>query len=127
MVGRCGPFPGATFSVRSLLAALTIRQQAKRRFRSLKPYHLPGPDRAGSGGLPAGEAARLAWAGPGLTPTLSFKGRGFRGLRLRLGPCRACPLSYMRLTVAISRAFDRLGVWIGAPSGPSQPAAKRRV
>src|SRR3978361_1304907 len=32
----------------------------------------------------------------------------------------------MRLTVAISRAIDRLGVWIGAPSGPSQPAAKKK-
>src|SRR4051794_19139530 len=58
---------------------------------------------------------------------LSSKRRGFQGLRLRPGPCRADPLSYMRLTVAISRAFDRLGVWIGAPSGPSQPAAKRRI
>src|ERR1700736_5131064 len=49
------------------------------------------------------------------------------GVTLRRGPCRVCPPSYMRLTVAISRAFDRLGVWIGAPSGPSQPAAKRRI
>ena len=24
-------------------------------------------------------------------------------------------------------SIDRLGVWIGAPSGPSQPAAKRRI
>src|SRR6202022_570575 len=120
------PISGATFSARSLLAVLTIRQQATPRFRSLKPYHLPGPDRASLGGLPAGEAACLAWTNPGLKRTLSFKGWGFRGLRLRLGPCRPHPLSYMRLTVAISRAFDRLGVWIGAPSGPSQPAAKRR-
>src|SRR4030081_724079 len=112
MVGRCGPFPGSHVSVRPLLAVLTIRQQATPRFRSLKPYHLPGPDRAGFGGLPAGEAARLARTGPGRKPTLSFKGLGFRGLRLRLRPCRACPLSYMRHTVAISRAFDRLGVWI---------------
>ena len=64
---------------------------------------------------------------PGARGTLSFKGQGFRWLRLRPGPCRPAPLSYMRLTVAISRAFDRLGVWIGAPSGPSQPAAKRRI
>src|ERR1700753_4078510 len=33
----------------------------------------------------------------------------------------------MRLIFAISRVFDRLGGWIGAPPGPSQPAAKRRV
>src|SRR5436305_9221029 len=64
---------------------------------------------------------------PGPKGTLSFKGQGFHGLRLRPGPCRAHPPSYMRLTVAISRAIDRLGVWIGAPSGPSQPAAKRRI
>jgi hypothetical protein len=59
--------------------------------------------------------------------TLSFKALSFHGLRLRFGPCRDHPPSYMRLTVAISRAIDRLGVWIGAPSGPSQPAAKRRI
>src|SRR5271154_5530407 len=33
----------------------------------------------------------------------------------------------MRLIFAISRVFDRLGVWIGAPPVPGQPAAKRRV
>ncbi len=59
--------------------------------------------------------------------TRSFKGWSFRGLRLRPGPCRDHPPSYMRLTIAISRAFDRLGGWIGVPSGPSQPAAKRRI
>ena len=70
-------------------------------------------------------AVRPAWR-PAGGHYLS-KAEGFRGLRLRRGPCRPMPPSYMRLTVAISRAFDRLGVWIGAPSGPSQPAAKRRI
>src|SRR3979409_1041206 len=32
----------------------------------------------------------------------------------------------MRLTVAIARAFYRLGVWIGAPSGPGQPAGEKK-
>jgi len=31
---------------------------------------------------------------------------------------RECPPSYMRLTVAISRVFDRLGFGLVAPSGP---------
>src|SRR5258708_29924888 len=92
-------------------------------FRSACRDRLPGP-------------ARIGLCVPALLPrpalaaqmgTLSFKPEAFRGLRLRVSPCGACPLSYMRLTVAISRVFDRLGVWIGAPSGPSQPAAKRRI
>src|SRR5450631_2297660 len=58
---------------------------------------------------------------------LSSKPEPFHAPSLHRGPCRPLPPSYMRLTVAISRAFDRLGVWIGAPSGPSQPAAKRRI
>jgi len=37
------------------------------------------------------------------------------------------PLLYEAHRRDISRAFDRLGVRIGAPSGPSQPAAKRRM
>ncbi len=87
-----------------------------------------GADRAGLRRLSGQQAARLARDRPwGPRGTRSFKGWSFRGLRLRPGPCRAHPPSYMRLTVAISRAFDRLGVWIGAPSGPSQPAAKRRI
>src|ERR1700716_4298511 len=32
----------------------------------------------------------------------------------------------MRLTVAIARAFYRLGVWIGRPPGPGQPAAEKK-
>jgi len=33
----------------------------------------------------------------------------------------------MRLTVAVSRVFERLGVRCGAPSGPDQPAAKKGI
>src|SRR6266852_2763176 len=46
---------------------------------------------------------------------LSFIGAGFRALRLRPGPCGLGPLSYMRLTVAISRVFDLKGVLDRAP------------
>src|SRR6266487_404728 len=57
--------------------------------------------------------------------TLSFKGHGFRGLRLRPGPCRPVPSSYMRHTVAISRAFDCLGVldWCAVRA---QPACRKK-
>src|SRR6266516_3459719 len=57
--------------------------------------------------------------------TISFKGHGFRGLRLRPGPCRPVPSSYMRHTVAISRAFDCLGVldWCAVRA---QPACRKK-
>src|SRR5207248_8052257 len=53
--------------------------------------------------------------------TCSFKGHGFRRLRLRPAPCRPVPASYMRLTVSISRAFDRLGVldWCAVRAQPT--------
>jgi hypothetical protein len=41
--------------------------------------------------------------------TQSFKHQHFQALRLGLGPCRPDPPSYMRLTVAISRVFERWG------------------
>src|ERR1700676_520557 len=77
MVGRCDPLSGATFSVRPLLAVLTIRQQATPRFRSLKPYHLPGPDRARPHGYPAGAAARRCQGRSGPEADTIFQGLGF--------------------------------------------------
>src|SRR5712664_2947827 len=42
MVGRSRPsIPGATFSVRSLLAVLPLQQQTRRRFRSLNLFACP--------------------------------------------------------------------------------------
>jgi hypothetical protein len=38
-----------------------------------------------------------------------FQTSAFSGPKLAFGPCRADPPSYMRLTVAISRVFDRWG------------------
>src|SRR5216684_8126393 len=127
MVGGSRPLVrGRRFRV-PLLAVLTIRQQAAPRFRSLNPIACRVPIAPAPVAIPRVKLAHRAKAGPGPRPILSFKGWGFRCPRLRPGPCGACPPSYMRLTVAISRAFDCLGVWIGAPSGPGQPAAKRRV
>src|SRR5712671_3350837 len=94
-----------------------FRQQAKPRFRS----HNRSP--AGSCFL---TCQRMGQARPALSErTLSFKGHGFRGLRLRPGPCRPVPSSYMRLTVAISRASDRLGVldWCAVRA---QPACRKK-
>jgi hypothetical protein len=66
-------------------------------------------------------------AGPVRKGDTIFQRSVFSALKGASGPCRPHPPSYMRLTVAISRVIDRLGVWIGVPSGPSQPAAKRRI
>src|SRR5439155_3917856 len=108
--------PETTFLVGWLLALLVFRQQAKPRFRSRNPVScgILLPDLSAEGTTP-GRAER----------TLSFKGRGFRGLRLRPGPCRPVPSSYMRLTVAISRASDRLGVldWCAVRA---QPACRKK-
>src|SRR5258708_956627 len=117
------PLPGATLSFGLLLAVLPPRQQPR-------PYSAPPAVTACRVRRGSAFASRRFSPRPALAAqmgTLSFKPEAFRGLRLRASPCGACPLSYMRLTVAISRVFDRLGVWIGAPSGPSQPAAKRRI
>src|SRR6266436_5222375 len=117
MVGCSWPSSGGHVLVRSLLAVLMFRQQAKPRFGSLDPVTrgLLLPDLADKG---------TTQAGPGRVDT-SFKGRGFRGLRLRPGPCRPVPSSYMRLTVAISRASDRLGVldWCAVRA---QPACRKK-
>src|SRR5260370_38911340 len=114
MVGQWGLFSGGDVFGVPLLAFLTIRQQATPRFRSVNPVTCRGLDRAGSRGHPEGETAHRAWAGPGLKPIQSFKGWGFRGLRLRPGLCRTCPPSYIGLTVAVLLAFDHLRAWTGA-------------
>src|ERR1700693_1451298 len=101
MVGWRGSLAGPLGSVRPLLTVLPFRQQA-------------GP--AGPVLLCPGNRVSPGRAGK---RTLSSKVEGFRGLRLRLGPCRACPPSYMRLTVAISRAFDRWGVGLVRRQGPA--------
>jgi len=51
-----------------------------------------------------------------------FQTSVFSGLNVASSPCGPDPLSYIRLTVAISRVCERLGVRYGAPSGPNQPA-----
>src|SRR3984957_7086605 len=106
MVGRRGSLAGALGSVRPLLTVLPFRQQA-------------GP--AGPVLLCPGNRVSPGRAGK---RTLSSKVEGFRGLRLRLGPCRACPPSYMRLTVAISRAFDRWELDWGAVR--AQPTCRKK-
>lgn len=73
------------------------------------------------------DAGRDSGPWPALKGDTIFQSSGFSWAKVALGPCGPHPPSYMRLTVAISRAIDRLGVWIGVPSGPSQPAAKRRT
>ena len=82
MVGRlvAAHSAGATFSVRSLLARFDGPATGQAAIRVPCDACHPGPGRASFRDLSAGEAASdLGWAGPGPTPTLSFKGRGFRG------------------------------------------------
>jgi hypothetical protein len=88
-----------------------------------------GPDRPGLIGPGCGGGLRNP-PGPGRPwpeADTIFQSSGFSWAKVASGPCRPHPPSYMRHTVAIARAFYRLGVWIGAPSGPDQPAAKRRI
>src|SRR3569832_1276564 len=54
----------------------------------------------------------------------SRKVQPFRGLKLAAGPCRGGTPSYMRLTVAISRVFDRWGSGSGCLRGPTDPPQK---
>jgi hypothetical protein len=61
MVGQRGPSSGGDVFGVPLLAVLTIRQQATPLVRSVNPVACGGPDRAGSRGHPAGEAAHRAW------------------------------------------------------------------
>ena len=49
----------------------------------------------------------------------------FSGLKVASSPCRPNPLSYMRLTVAISRVFDLEGVRTGRRQGPANLPQKR--
>src|SRR5579863_2191103 len=63
--------------------------------------------------------ARLAGRSRSSTRKLSLKVEAFNGLRLRPPPCGPFPPSYMRLTVAISRALDRWGFGLGRRQGPA--------
>src|SRR3954469_23820489 len=103
------------------LAVLAARQQGT------------SPDSCKSGELdqtPAGPSrgpSESGWVlgGPGQEAILSFKADGFRGVTLPSGPCRPVPPSYMRLTVAISRAFDLWGFGLVRRQGPANLPQKK--
>src|ERR1700716_2453406 len=48
-----------------------------------------------------------------------FQTPAFSGLKVAFGPCRPNPPSYMRLTVAISRVFERWGFGQVRRQGPA--------
>src|SRR5579864_405619 len=97
MVGRCALDPGeGGLSVQSLLAGLELLRNRA------------GARRKG----PCGAATRTRT----LRRAEGFLGEfpaPFHSPTLRPGPCRPIPLSYMRHTVAISRAFDLGGFGSG--------------
>src|SRR5258708_30968868 len=56
---------------------------------------------------------------PAPQPDTIFQTSAFSGLKVAFAPCRPTPPSYMRLTVAISRVFERWGFCHLRRQGPA--------
>src|SRR5260370_25374475 len=101
MVGRSLPASRGDAIGRFAFSGFAAPATGQALFRSACRDRLPGPARIGLCVPPLLPRPALA----AQMGTLSFKPAAFLGLRLRLSPDAACPLSHLRRTVAIARAF----------------------